>query len=678
MWAEEFPEDREEYSLITESMYYDIDELNALFINKKHDSKLSILNLNSRSLVRHIDEFRCILDSLSFEFDVITIEETWLNGNLEAMVRLDNYNLITKHKLRRKEGGGLAIYINKKLKYKVREDLACPIGYQDFFDTIFIEVAHEKLNHNTLVGVLYRVPGLNTVNDFNDYLNTLMPKLDKENINIALTGDVNINLLKCNDHQPSSSYLDIMLTNGFIPKITVPTRVTHSTATLIDHIFIKETNGKNSSFAGTLKSTMTDHYMNFLFIDTPKQPKTDKFISYRPYSPANISKLNAELKKKDFECVYDQDDPEFAYEKLISIYHKTLDEVIPIKTVKFNKYKHKLNPWTTPDILKSMKERDKLHHKSLHLKSQKLIDAAKEKYISCRNALNKSIKKAKFNYYNECIEKHKNDCKIIWRNINFLLGRVHNKDGFPDYIQSDDKTLHNLKDISNAFNDYYVNVGPTLAASINQQNCRQIKLPPMPTVNSLFLIPCTEEEIQDLMKLLKPKTSSGHDNLSPKVLKQISESMTKPILHVINMSLISGKVPNSMKKAKVIPIFKNNGDSHIMKNYRPVSLLPAISKILERVVYNRLNKFLTKHAILVLSQYGFREDLSTELAILELQDRIANIMNSKDCCAGIFMDLSKAFDTLDHNIVTLKCVGCVCADEELDLQVQAGWPCNVG
>ena len=198
-----------------------------------------------------------------------------------------------------------------------------------------------------------------------------MPKLEKEKINIALMGDVNINLLRCNKHEPSSSYLDIMLTNGFIPKITVPTRVTHTSATLIDHIFIKDINGKNSSFAGTLKSVMTDHYMNFLLIDIPKQTKADKFISCRPYSPSNISKLNTELQKVDFKSVFDKVDPDLAYEKMITIYQNTLDETIPVKTVKFNKYKHKLNPWTTPEILKSMKERDKLHHKSIHLKTQK-------------------------------------------------------------------------------------------------------------------------------------------------------------------------------------------------------------------------------------------------------------------------------------------------------------------
>ena len=117
----------------------------------------------------------------------------------------------------------------------------------------------------------------------------------------------------------------------------------------------------DSSIAGTITSTMTDHYMNFLFIDIPEQSKPDNHISYRPYSASNKAKLNEELKSIDFNSLYNLADPDAAYDKLMSIYQTALDKIIPVKTVKFNKHKHKLNPWMTPKILKLMKERDKLH-----------------------------------------------------------------------------------------------------------------------------------------------------------------------------------------------------------------------------------------------------------------------------------------------------------------------------
>merc|ERR1712030_146763 len=111
---------------------------------------------------------------------------------------------------------------------------------------------------NTIVGLFYRPPGDNTVRDFTNHLEILLPLLNKENKDIVLTGDTNINLLKCTKHKPSSDYYDTLLSNGYIPKITAPTRVTHSTATLIDHIFFNE-KSPDKSFAGTITTSMSDH-----------------------------------------------------------------------------------------------------------------------------------------------------------------------------------------------------------------------------------------------------------------------------------------------------------------------------------------------------------------------------------------------------------------------------------
>ena len=116
---------------------------------------------------------------------------------------------------------------------------------------------------------------------------------------------------------------------------------------------------------------------------------------------------------------------------------------------------------------------------------------------------------------------------------------------------------------------------------------------------------------------MKPKTSNGHDGISPKLVKNLGTVIIKPLVHIMNLSLEKGNIPDEMKKSKVIPIYKNCGSKETMKNYRPVSLLPAFSKILERLVYNRLYSFIRKQEILSISQYGFQKYLSTELSILE-------------------------------------------------------------
>ena len=276
-------------------------------------------------------------------------------------------------------------------------------------------------------------------------------------------------------------------------------------------------------------------------------------------------------------------------------------------------------------------------------------------YNDYRASLHKEIRSTKRNYQRQIIDNCKHDSKLIWDNINKVLGRNFDKSSIPDEINDENgNKLTNAKDIANGFNNYYVNVGPNLAKTIKATGVNNTTLPLSKNSKSLYFFPTGTEEVTNLIKSLKPKTSTGHDNLSPKIFKQIYKGTVQPFVHIINLSLSSGIVPDAMKLAKVVPIFKNNGDNSIMKNYRPVSLLPVLSKILERIVYNRLFNFLVKHKILHPAQYGFQVDLSTELAILELQDRIIKILNEKKCCVGIFMDLSKAFDTLDHAILLSK------------------------
>ena len=641
-------------SRVTKSTYYDIEEFNDFTKEINLDNTISVLNINARSLVKHINELTVILEEIFVKFDVITIEETWLDDLLKPLVDLSGYTFIAKHKRQKKEGGGIGIYIKNNIEYVERIDLDCFNDHEDIFYYKFIEIKQEAPLKNSLIGVFYRPPGQNTISDLTDHLDILLPKLNKENKNITITGDTNINLLKCSEHKPSTDYFDALLSNGFIPKITVPTRVTHKSATLIDHIFVNEAQA-NSSHSGTIKISMTDHYFNFIFLGNSKKWKYPKKVTYRPYSETNIKRFDEALRNHDFNYLLQLDDPNAAYDNLMETYNTILDDVIPMKTVRFNKHKHNLKPWVTSSIRESIKYRDKLHQKLKKTKSVPRRQILEKAYNDYRAFLHKVIKSARRKYERQLFENCRRDSKLIWDNINKILGRNNHKINIPDEINDENGSkLSNLRDIANGFNEYYVNVGPNLARKIHSNDLDKPRLPSSKNPNSLYFFPTGADEVANLITSLKPKTSTGHDNISPKILKQLFTGIVTPFVHIINMSLATGIVPEAMKLAKVVPIFKNNGKNDIMKNYRPVSLLPVLSKVLERIVYNRLFGFLVKHKILNTAQYGFQINLSTEMAILELQDRINNALNEKQCCVGIFMDLSKAFDTLDHSILLYK------------------------
>ena len=160
-------------------------------------------------------------------------------------------------------------------------------------------------------------------------------------------------------------------------------------------------------------------------------------------------------------------------------------------------------------------------------------------------------------------------------------------------------------------------------------------------------------DVEKIVKNLASKNSSGHNGISARFLKRILETVTLPLTHIINQSLCTGIFPDRLKIAKVVPLFKK-GDQHILDNYRPISLLPVVSKVFKKVVFNQLYQYVTDNNLIFTSQYGFRKLHSTELASLELVDRVFQYLDKGKLPLSIFLDLSKAFDTLDHYILLNK------------------------
>ena len=270
------------------------------------------------------------------------------------------------------------------------------------------------------------------------------------------------------------------------------------------------------------------------------------------------------------------------------------------------------------------------------------------------STLQKTIRAAKTLYYQRVFERYKSDIRKTWATINKLITKKSKKDEFPKYFIDKDKIITNEKDIAECLNSFFINVGPNLSKTIpapaNKSYLDYLK------TKVALSFEFKSIEPQQLLKVihgLKSKTSHGHDHISSLLLKEISIETHMVITLIINQSLATGIFPNNLKIAKVKPIFKKD-NPHIPDNYRPISLLPAVSKLFEKVVFIQLFDYMVNNGLLYKSQYGFRTLHSTELAALELTDKIYLQLDKQKIPLAIFLDLSKAFDTIDHTILINK------------------------
>ena len=202
--------------------------------------------------------------------------------------------------------------------------------------------------------------------------------------------------------------------------------------------------------------------------------------------------------------------------------------------------------------------------------------------------------------------------------------------------------------ISDKFNNFFVNVGTTLAKNIPLSNESPTEYMITNTTDLFILDPVSENEVLKIVSNFKD-SSAGWDELKPLMMKNIKESIKTPLTHICNKSFITGLLPFEMKIANVVPIFKS-GDDMVFSNYRPLSVLPVFSKLLERLMYNRLICFINDNKLLYDYQFGFQKVKSTYMAMVILIEKISEALDRGDCVIGVFLDFSKAFDTVDHKI----------------------------
>ena len=254
-------------------------------------------------------------------------------------------------------------------------------------------------------------------------------------------------------------------------------------------------------------------------------------------------------------------------------------------------------------------------------------------------------------YYCEQFNIHRNNLKATWKLIGTLIKWKTKGQTSPSRIIMNNKTFTNKLDIAEQFNKYFISVGPSLASTIDHHDEEPTIYINKSPVSSFITSPVEATRVCRLLQNLNEnKTSLDIPN---KLIKIASEPLSIPFTYIYNQFIANGIVPEVFKISRVAPIYKSGGVTDT-GNYRPIATLSSFSKVLEQLIYNQVYQFLEKNDIIYKYQFGFRKGYSTERAILEITDNLDLAIDNKHITCGQFLDFSKAFDPINHDILLSK------------------------
>lgn len=591
----------------------------------KQNTDLRIFTQNIRSLNKNFDGLLLFLDRMGLELDLLILTECWLSKVCQLPI-LPKFNCYST-KLNLNQNDGVVLYIRESIDVKVVEP--------DNTNELTCLIAH--LKDFSIIG-MYRPPVFNNMDVFMSSLNNVLQECNSSNI--VLMGDINIDIKDNNANNRVNDYLNLLAVHGL--------QMTHNFLTTdkscLDHCFIKS---HYPILTLICRSTLTDHSCILTSITLQKCLHRQ---ASNTINKVDYNLIINHLSSVDWHSAFLNHDVDSAAEMLLNIIIESITKFSTKVTI--SRKKQNLKPWITPGLIRCMRHRDRLH-KKLRSDSNNVI--LKICYIRYRNTCTKILKNLKNSYYRHELTINKSNIKKQWRSIKEVCHIDKGKDTCKEILNMKSNITESLQ----YANNYFANIGQELANNIlnrtklsesallkNMNNGS--KLP-----NSFALVPTTEEEVKRIIKSLKTSSACGWDGISSLFLKMAVHVIAKPISMLCNLCFESGLFPKSFKKSVVVPIFKS-GNRNSITNYRPISLLPSISKVLEKCVNLRLKVFLEKYKLIAKNQYGFRSNKSTSDAINEFLSIVVHNLDKGNKALGIFLDLAKAFDTVPASTLLAK------------------------
>ena len=514
------------------------------------------------------------------------------------------------------------------------------------------------------VGIFYRPPNQN---NFVDNISIDFNKLLPEEKEIYFLGDFNINILfngksildntkNIDIDSPAASFIakqynELCSLFSLKQLIKEPTRITSSSSTLIDHILTNST--QKISQSGVIDTTLSDHQMVYCTRKALRmKTHAHKKIKCRSFKDFTVDIYLDALKSCNFPNYENFQNIDEAYSDFLNKFMNIINTLAPLREIRV---KSRTQEWFDGEIAAAIKVRNrnfKTFKKSRLVSDEQIY---KDSKYFCRNL----IRSKKTTFFQNKLRENIGKPKELWKTLK-SLGLSKRNTAASICLKKEGTLSFDEKENSEIFKDFFSKLAENLLLKLPEppkkfgplettEYYRKFNL----TSNGFRFSKVSLEIVQDILENIEPSKAAGIDNLNGKFLRDAAKAIALPITQLCNLSIKYSSFPSACKIAKLKPIFKK-GSKTDPKNYRPISLLPLISKVIEKVVHDQTKKYLDDHEIIFNYQSGFRENHSTDFVLSFLNDKILKGFDKGLYTGMVLIDLQKAFDTIDHEILLQK------------------------
>lgn len=603
-------------------------------IRQKKQRHRIIVHLNICSMRKNWDELKDIVINES-DIDVMIITEINIKEHENIVYSLKGYKMIVYNRENKTRGGGIGIYIKENIEIN-NTIMGNSTGGMYEYIQISLELDHKK----TTIIAIYRPPD----GDVNAFVEDIQSRLleIKEKSNVILIGDINIDLNDTNGMKVSN-YRNVMAQNGMENCIFSNTREVMRDNKLvvscIDHVYERY---HAEVFSAVIQLRVSDHYMVAISFLAPSHQEENRIHNKIMYNESN---LKNDVLKVEWGNDKEMNDTVELYDSICSkfntVYNRNIKSKCKPEKIRKNK------SWVTKEIIDKIRIRDNAFKKWKNTPSNVKY---RDEYKKLRNKVNKEIKQQKYRHQISRIECYKDNMKKIWKEINNIVGRTV-LGNIDDTINTFLGKAYKTEQILEAFVDEFSKgieriIHKCPLVLINEENIDKRSMSRV----SILIPKITEINVKNIITNMKSSKAPGIDAIRIQDLQLCKSKLAPALVKLINTSIKNGVLPQGLKTSIIRPIYKGGAHSDY-KNYRPIAILSSIEKIMEVYITNKLNKYLETHKIINEDQHGFQKGKSTVSLLKNYVDYVNGNLNTNKIIITIFIDLKKAFDTINHSIL---------------------------